>query len=142
MRFSLIAALSPIFMIVLIWSLIKKQLKNYWEPLCFGIGPLIVFLLAIHTYSLGGYVLFYPFLLPFLFGLIVSRLNSMNFKKRLLTVTSYPLCMLISLYYFSGVFIKMKCASLVVHCLFMAILATYLVLTSWLLKFVFQTRKR
>lgn len=134
LRLSLIVALSPIFMIVLISSLIKKQLKNYWEPLCFGIGPLVVFLLALHTYSLGGYVLFYPFLLPFLFALIVSQLNSKNFTKRLLALASYPLFMVAPLYYFSGVFIGMNYASVSVSILLRLIILTYIFLSFLLLR--------
>ncbi len=134
LRFSIISALSPIFIIIIIFSLINKQSKKYWEPLCLGVGPLIIFLFALHAYSLGGYAIVYPFILPFLFGFIVSQLNPMNFEKRLLVLVSYPLFMLLPLYYFSGIFIGMRYASISVSILLGVIILTYIFLTFLLLQ--------
>ena len=142
LRLSLMAALSPIFIIVLILSLINKKFKNNWLFLYFGIGPLIIFVLILHDYSFGGYVLFYPFIMPFLLTLIVSRLVCMNIKKRLLIMVSYLLFMLLSLYYFSGVFVSINCASLVVHRLFLMILVIYFALSTLLLKSCFFDFKK
>lgn len=141
-RLSFISAMSPIFLFMIGFSLLKKQLKEYWDIFFYGIGPLFIFVLAIHSYSMGGYAIFYPFILPFLWGLVVARLNPMNKIYRLLTTASFPLSMLASLYYFSGVFIRIKCASSMVHGLFWAILICYFIISGILLKLVFEPQEK
>jgi len=136
LRFSIVSVLTPGIFLAGVLRLKRKHLKKYWQSLWLGIGPIIILLIVLPDYSIGEYALSYQFSLPFLLGFIVEQLNLVSVGKRLLIFVSYPLFMLVPLYYFSGVFIGIRYASLSVGVLFVAIILTYILLSLILLKLV------
>lgn len=143
LRFSLVANLTPIFFVLLLIYLVKNMKKDY-QIFLLGLTPFLIFLIFyLHQYEHHKwYFLLYPFTLPFFFAYVSNRLMKEKRKVKLLAFGSYVVFMFLNLYFISDVFIKMKCASLVVQSLFLMILGVYFSLSVWLLKFVFQTRRR
>ena len=136
LKFSIVSILTPGIFLAGILQLKKKHFKKYWQSLWLGVGPIVILLIVLPNYSIGEHALSYQFSLPFLLGFIVEQLNLVSVGKRWLIFISYPLFMLVPLYYFSGVFIGMRYTSLSVGALFGAIILTYIFLSFLLLKLV------
>lgn len=139
---SLVAALSPLLFAFGLFSLKKNLLVRYRMPLWFAVGPLIVFLLAFHKYSLGGYVALYPFSLPLLLGFIVTQIYKLKLKARVLLGLSYPLFMFLALYYNSWIFNEMKFSSSIIDLAFRAIIFSYIFLVFVLTYFIWGEDRR
>lgn len=128
LRNSLIAATTPLMFTWLILSLTKSWVwRKYCFQLLFGIGPVILYLIFLRQYSLGLHAVFYPFILPFLLGLVVELLNERGKFFQSILILSFPLFSLLYLRYLSGTFSALRYLSPIVRSVTYAVLAVYLV---------------
>ena len=137
LRYSIIAALSPLFFLFGLYLLVMRKIsKRDVIPLTLGIFPLVLFILSLNEYSTGNFALFYPFIIPFLLGIIVKYALRIKKSKQYILFFSYPLCMLLGLYYFSDVFTGVPVRQVYLHVFFIAILMSYAIISFVLLKTV------
>jgi hypothetical protein len=88
-RYSIISAVSPLLLFLLVIFFKKGFHKQNLKPLLFAFAPLFLFILAIPTYSLGGWSVFYPFCLPFIFSLIAVTFLQMNIRRQIMFALTY-----------------------------------------------------
>ncbi|MFZ5424777.1 MAG: hypothetical protein ACOZAO_03150 [Patescibacteria group bacterium] len=129
-RLSLIAAVTPFFLLTLVLKGFRKKFfRKYFAHFVFGLFPFVVYLAFFHKYSLGGYILLYPFTLPFLFGLIVTLLQRIELEKRIYIYLSYPVFMLVPFYYISEVFTKLLHKNFTVYTMSFILFSLYIYLS-------------
>jgi len=135
-RFSIITNLTPV-MFVLLLIYFKKNIKKDYEILLMAVTPLVFVIVLASDYAFSwNFNVVYPFLIPCLLGYVTSRLVKGKRLVKLIAFGSYPVFMFISLYFVSGVFVKMKYTSLIVYGLFLGIILLYIFLSLFLIKMV------
>lgn len=135
MRFSIVFNLTPL-MFILFFVHLKRSIKENKEVLLMaGLSPLI-YIILYSSYAPGNYFVLYPFIIPCLLGIITNRLVRKKKIFKLIIFSTYIAFMLVSLYFVSGVFITMKCVSIVTHQLFWMIVLMYLFLSGILIKLI------
>ena len=101
-HYSIISVVSPLLLFLLV-MIFKKKIhfpnKNFF---IFSFGPLVLFFLAIPTYSLGGWSVFYPFCLPFIFSLSAVSFFQMSINRQICFALSYIFWMGTIIINFSG----------------------------------------
>lgn len=135
LRLSLIAAITPLMFVWLIFSLASRMVwKKYFFQLLFGIGPFVLYLTLLHKYSFGHYSVFYPFTVPFLLATSVECLKNKGRFFRSTFIISFPLFSLLYIRYLSGTYSALRYLSPSVRLLTYPILIVYLigvVLLTW-----------
>lgn len=141
LRLSLIAAITPLMFIWMLFSLINISVwRKYYFQLLFGIGPLVLYLVLLRQYSFGLYSVFYPFTLPFLLGLSAERLKEKGQLFRSILLLSFPLFSLLYVRYLSGTYSVLRYLSPSVRILTYPILAVYLFGTITLVRLCLRKR--
>lgn len=135
LRLSLIAAITPVLFIWLLFSLFDSSVwKRYSYQLLFGIGPIILYLIFLRQYSLGLHAVFYPFMLPFLLGISVNLLENKGRLFRLTILISFPIFSLLYIHYLSGTYSTLKYLSPFTRLLTYPIIGVYFLSSVFLAK--------
>lgn len=143
-RYSLISNLSPLFFIFLFKYLLKEKLRKNLEFIILAFFPLLFYwLFFINAYNqafnYGGYYFhFFTFTTPILFSYCVFRILREKKLKKFIVFSSYILFMAFNLYYISGNFKTMKCASIIVNTLSWLIIIVYCLISFGLLKIILK----
>lgn len=133
-RFSLIAAITPLLFRELVSGLNSVNIKRYSTAIILGFAPLIVFILALKNYSLGGYSLFYLFVMPFLLGISFTQLLDRSRMRIMVSLALTVFFMLVSIYWYSDVFTNMHHTSISATFATSTLVASYILLSFLLLK--------
>lgn len=145
LRYSIIANLTPLCFLTLLYFGIKKG-KEKWEILFFGITPLAFYwLFYLHKYNYyfhygAAYFHYYILVVPLLLTWLTDKILRQNKMVRLLLLGSYIGFMAIDLYYLSGIFGGLKAVSNSVKMLFDLILVSYGLISLLVLKICYENK--
>ncbi|MFH1601786.1 MAG: glycosyltransferase family 39 protein [Candidatus Shapirobacteria bacterium] len=133
-KYSLLSNLTPLFFILFLLFAVKNFRRNL-ELIIFAISPLLLYWLFYvngrnQAFNYGAfYFHLYPFSLPFFLSGAARWLSGRKKIVKAIFLGSYVIFMIFNLYYISGNFIDMSCASWIVKGLLGMILISYLFLS-------------
>ena len=99
----------------------------------FSFIVIIILVILVNFYTYGTFYTFYPFILPFLLGIAVKKVNALTQRVKMVAVFCYTCFGLITIYFSSGIFTEMQYINPNIIVLVMLLLGGYVLLSLGLL---------